>query len=212
MIEPLLEAERLLAVGLLDQAEQRFAQIAEADPRNSIAVVGLARVALERGDDADALAHAKRAALIDPENPVAAGMIARLEEIAGIRAGSPPAPEVVAPPASTAAEPPAPVTPTAGTRSDPAPLGTAPSDPAPSGTAPQGPAPPGTAPPGPSKVVAADPTERARPMPDPDEIRPPPSVPTPRSSDHVAADLRRPVPPAPRRRRRGLLRRILGRD
>jgi tetratricopeptide (TPR) repeat protein len=88
MIEPLLEAERLMAVGLLDQAELRFTQIAEADPRNSIAVVGLARVAVERGDDEAALQHARRAAAIDPDNPVAARLIARLEEVAATRAAT----------------------------------------------------------------------------------------------------------------------------
>lgn len=106
MIEPLLEAERLMAVGLLDQAEQRFALIAEADPRNSIAVVGLARVAIERGDDEAALQHARRAAAIDPENPVAARLIARLEEVAATRAAAatPVEPPVETPPP---AEPPA---------------------------------------------------------------------------------------------------------
>jgi predicted Zn-dependent protease len=86
MIEPLLEAERALDIGLLDLAEARFRKIAEADPHDSVAVVGLAKVAIERGDDEDALALARRAAAIDPENPVAPRMVARLEEVLAVRA------------------------------------------------------------------------------------------------------------------------------
>ena len=86
MIELLLQAERAMSVGLLDRAETLYAQVAEADPQNSIAVVGLARVRLERGDEAGALELARRALAIDPENAAASRMVERLEEVLAYRA------------------------------------------------------------------------------------------------------------------------------
>ena len=85
MIELLLQAERALSVGLLEQAEILYTQVAEADPRNSIAVVGLARVALERGDEPRALELSRRALTIDPENAAAQRMVERLEEVKAYR-------------------------------------------------------------------------------------------------------------------------------
>ena len=94
MIEVLLQAERALSVGLVDQAERLYRQAAAADPRNSIAVVGLARVALERADDARALQLAWRAQGIDPENVAAARLAARMEEVLTARGESLPDREV----------------------------------------------------------------------------------------------------------------------
>jgi tetratricopeptide (TPR) repeat protein len=91
VIELLLQAERALSVGLLDRAETLYRQVATADPRNSIAVVGLARVAIERGDELEALELGRRALEIDPENSAAQRLVQRLEEVRAYRGEPTPA-------------------------------------------------------------------------------------------------------------------------
>ncbi len=85
MIESLLQAERLLVVGQVDAAEKIYKSTLAADPRNSIAVVGLARVALERGDDRLAYQHACAALDIDRQNAAALRLEARLSEVLATR-------------------------------------------------------------------------------------------------------------------------------
>jgi len=80
VIERLLAAEGALAKHELDHAQRLFGQVAEADPRNAIAVVGLAQVLARRGDtDAarELLAHALE---IDPEEAAARRLLAQLDE------------------------------------------------------------------------------------------------------------------------------------
>lgn len=92
MIERMLEAERDMAVGLVDRAEAIYRSLSESDPRNAVAVVGLARCALERGDDAGAYALAVRALQIDPEDAAALRLEARLAEVLAARGEPPPGP------------------------------------------------------------------------------------------------------------------------
>ena len=85
MIEQLLQADRLLAVDQVDAAEAIYQRVAQLDPRNAIAVVGLARCALARGEDQRAHELAARALEIDPANDMARRMESRLAEILGTR-------------------------------------------------------------------------------------------------------------------------------
>ena len=102
MIEALLQAERLLVHGMVDQAEQIYARAIEQDPHNAIAVVGLARVALERGQERLAHERAREALQIDPENVAAQRLEQRLAEVFAEREGpaQPDSPPAQAPRAS----------------------------------------------------------------------------------------------------------------
>jgi thioredoxin-like negative regulator of GroEL len=81
MIERLLAAERALADGQLDEAEGLFRQVAEADRRNAIAVVGLAEVALARGDRRAAADLARQALAVDPDDAAAARILGGAAEV-----------------------------------------------------------------------------------------------------------------------------------
>jgi hypothetical protein len=108
VIEIMLEAERAMAVGLLDKAERLYAQVAAADPRNSIAVMGLARIALERDNQRGAYLLARRALALDPDNPMASHMAHRMAEVMA-RRGEPPPDDPDGPPGASPASAPKPV-------------------------------------------------------------------------------------------------------
>jgi len=81
MIERLLAAEAALSRDELDHAQRLFGQVVEADPRNAMAVVGLAQVLARRGDTEAArqlLAHALE---IDPDEAAARRLLAELEAV-----------------------------------------------------------------------------------------------------------------------------------
>jgi hypothetical protein len=105
VIEPLLEAERMLSFGLIDQAERLYRQVATHDPKSSIAVVGLARVALERGDERTAYVEARHALAIDPDNPAAQHLVMRLTEVMEGRGETPPGVEDMKVEAAPGADP-----------------------------------------------------------------------------------------------------------
>ena len=74
--------------GRLDQAERIYRQVAQIDPRSSIALVGLARVALRRGGDEGAgegRRLAEAALVIDPDNAAARRL---LDEALGTQDGA----------------------------------------------------------------------------------------------------------------------------
>jgi len=165
MIELLLQAERALSVGLLDRAEVLYRQVAAADPRNSIAVVGLARVALEQDDEDGALELGRRALTIDPENDAAQRLVQRLEEVRAYRdatatpeaAPRASAPEPLSPTAQPVPAPPSVTLPVAA----PEPIAAPPPEPA----APEPIAPPAPEPATPTTPSATLPTAAPEPAP-----------------------------------------------
>jgi thioredoxin-like negative regulator of GroEL len=111
MIERLLAADAALADGELEAASRLFAQVAEADPRNAIAVVGLARIAIRQGRAEEARQLLARALDIDPLEAAARHLIRDLDDAAPAPLPTPeppPAPEPALAPAPTRAPLPVP--------------------------------------------------------------------------------------------------------
>ncbi len=79
MFELLLQADRALAEGELERAERTYWQLIELDPSNAIALAGLARFSLERGDKRLARTLANRALGIDPQSVLAQRVVDALE-------------------------------------------------------------------------------------------------------------------------------------
>lgn len=79
MFEVLLHADMALESGALDQAERSYWQLIELDPTNAIAVVGLARVSMERGDHRLARTFADQALTMDPEMVAARNILETLK-------------------------------------------------------------------------------------------------------------------------------------
>ena len=79
MFELLLQADKALAGGRLDQAEKTYWQLIDLDPTNAIAVAGLARVSLERGDEKAARSFADQALGIDPDSIAARRVLETIE-------------------------------------------------------------------------------------------------------------------------------------
>jgi hypothetical protein len=96
MIERLLAADRALEAGDLDGARRLFDQVAGADPRNAIAIVGQAEVARRRGDPGEARRLATAALTIDPAEAAAQRLVKELDAGPGELVGDATAPAVIA--------------------------------------------------------------------------------------------------------------------
>jgi thioredoxin-like negative regulator of GroEL len=83
--ERLLQADRLLVVGLTEQARAIYQEVLEAEPSDAHAIVGLANCAVELGNDRAAYDLAVRALELDRTNEVARRLEARLSEVMAAR-------------------------------------------------------------------------------------------------------------------------------
>ena len=79
--EKQIQADRLLTYGMLDQAEELYDEVLALEPNNVEVAFGLARVALERGDETLAYERVQRAMKINPRFDDAVRLEQRLKEI-----------------------------------------------------------------------------------------------------------------------------------
>lgn len=86
--EKQIQADRLLTYGLLDQAERLYEEVLALEPNNVEVAFGLARVALERGDEQLAYERARHAVKINPRFDDAVRLEQRLAEIIAARAAN----------------------------------------------------------------------------------------------------------------------------
>jgi thioredoxin-like negative regulator of GroEL len=89
MIERLLAAEEALERDELDHAQRLFGGVADADPRNAIAVVGLARVLARRGDTDAARELVAHALEIDPDEAAAHRLLDELDHPRAVETEAP---------------------------------------------------------------------------------------------------------------------------
>lgn len=93
ILDPVVqEAEIALTSGRLDRAESLFRERLETEPRDVLAITGLAQVEIERGNDRRACEIARWALALDPGDDLAGRLVARLEEVMRYRGETPPAP------------------------------------------------------------------------------------------------------------------------
>ena len=83
--EKQIHADRLLTYGMLDQAETLYLEVLELEPNNVEVAFGLARVALERGDERLAYERVQLAVKINPRFDDAVRLEQRLKEILAAR-------------------------------------------------------------------------------------------------------------------------------
>ena len=105
MIERLLAADAALERGDIEAAEKLFGTVAEADPRNAIAAVGMGRVAAGRDDAEGARTWFLRALEIDPQVAAARRLLAALDREVAATELAAAAPELEPDPDAAAAAP-----------------------------------------------------------------------------------------------------------